>query len=184
MKVIESEVRGVTPLLMNRFPGLGQFDEKVKIVNPNIDGVQDAVKKLYSINGTIYQPASHIRGTLINAGKDLRIKGKGKATYSKTLASMVVVEPEAIPHKFKEWTVFPACTVNPSTKGRIVTYRPKFDKWELEFRLIIDDEVPIEVVKEALERAGRYVGIGDWRPATKGMYGKFMVTKFDVVEPE
>ena len=42
--------------------------------------------------------------------------------------------------------------------------------------------LPTDVLKEVLDRAGKYWGIGDWRPGTKGIHGKFMVTEFKEVK--
>lgn len=177
MKKIQCKIEGITPLLMNK-PKEYEGDSNVKIFNPNIDGDKELREKIYTIDGIVYQPATHIRGSLINAAKDLRIAGKGKSTYSKRFASMIVVEPEAIPHLFKEFDVHIVRTVNRTTKGQNMTKRPRLKKWALEFILEIDDEIPIDVLKEGLERAGKYIGIGDWRPATSGIHGKFMVTEF------
>ena len=49
---------------------------------------------------------------------------------------------------------------------------------ELTFHIIFEDEISPAVVKESLEIAGKYVGIGDWRPEKKGKFGKFQVTSF------
>lgn len=180
MKKINVRIEGTTPLLHNKPPEYEQ-DSNIKINNPNIDSNEEAKKKLYCLNGVIYQPATHIRGSLINAGKALKVKGQGKATYSKLFASMVEVFPEAIELKYKEMTVDISRTVNPNTKGANMTKRPKFKEWSLDFIINVEDEIPMDVLKEGLERAGKYVGIGDWRPATKGTHGKFMVTKFEKV---
>lgn len=171
-------IKGVTPLLFNKPPEY-EGDSAIKIANPNIDHDKDLKNKLYTSNGIVYQPATHIRGALIEAGKKLKVKGQGKATYSKMFASMVLIEPEAIPHKFTDLDIHIVRTVNPNTGGANMTKRPRLKKWELSFTVEIEEEIAPEVVKEALERAGKYVGIGDWRPATKGVHGKFMVTKFE-----
>lgn len=56
------------------------------------------------------------------------------------------------------------------------------EKWGVDFTIILNDEsVDENTVKEVLEHAGKYVGIGDWRPQTKGVMGKFMVTRFEIV---
>jgi hypothetical protein len=61
-----------------------------------------------------------------------------------------------------------------------VRYRPVFKDWELEFDINIgDDQIPIEVIKQALDHAGLYVGIGDFRPGRGGKFGKFMVVRFE-----
>jgi hypothetical protein len=47
--------------------------------------------------------------------------------------------------------------------------------------LIVDeDEMPIETLKEIFDVAGRSVGIGDFRPAKGGPFGRFMITRFEV----
>jgi hypothetical protein len=182
VKTFDVTIKGVTPLLMNRFPDVGEFDSKLKVNNPNIDGKEKALEKVYSLDGKPYQPSTHIWRALTNAGKDLRVKGKGKATYSKMIASMVCVQPDAIMHKIPKFDIFSCLTVNPNTGNRCVTHRPRFSKWELDFQLLVDDEIPTEVLKEALDRAGKYVGIGDWRPDRKGVHGKFIVTRFEETE--
>lgn len=183
-KKFKVTIVGVTPLLMNKPKEYG-FDSTVAKKVP-LQGTDEAKKaaldKIYSIKGKAYQPADHLRGALVNAGKDLRVKGKGKSTYSKMIASMVRIEPDAIMHKHTEFDIHSVFTVNPNTRGRNMTYRPRLQEWELSFDIIAEDEIPTDVLKEVLDRAGKYWGIGDWRPGTKGIHGKFMVTEFKEVK--
>lgn len=181
MRTIQVTIKGVTPLLMNK-PAEYEFDSNIRVNNPNIDAEKDIKSKIYALNGIIYTPATHIRGALINAGKDLKVKGKGKSTYSKMLASMVEVQPEAIEHKKQNFDILVSRTVNPNTRGQNMTKRPRLKEWELDFDLLADEEIPLDVLHNALERAGKYVGIGDWRPQTKGIHGKFIVTSFKEAE--
>lgn len=59
-------------------------------------------------------------------------------------------------------------------------HRPMLPEWELEFNIIFDDsDIPPEVLKNVLDWAGQFSGIGDWRPNKGGKYGKFMITKFE-----
>ena len=81
-------------------------------------------------------------------------------------------------HLIPEYEIHKALVVIPSTKGRIMRYRPMFKQWMLEFIIEFDDEIAVDAIKEALEIAGKYVGIGDWRPEKKGKFGKFQVTSF------
>ena len=58
-------------------------------------------------------------------------------------------------------------------------YRPRFDEWELDFRLIVnDDQIPTEIIRSILEHAGKHEGLGDYRPK----YGRFEVIKFEEVK--
>jgi len=181
MKRVKVTVMGVTPLLMNK-PKEYEGDSNVKVNNPKIDSEEDVKAKLYAIDGIVYQPATHFWRSLVNAGKDLQVKGKGKATYSKLFGSMVQVIPEAIEHKKQNFDVFVTRVVNPSTKGMMMCKRPRLKEWELDFELLVEEEIPLDVLKEGLERAGKYVGVGDWRPEKKGIHGKFQVTSFQEVK--
>ena len=178
MKRYKVELTGTSPLLMNK-PAEYGFDAQWVEQKASTDYEKEALQKLYvDLKGKIYQPATHIERCLIEAGKKIRVKGQGKATYSKLFGSMVSVPSMEIPHKLQKYEIFKALVVIPSTKGRVMRYRPMMNKWVLNFELEAEDEIPDDVLKEALEIAGRYVGIGDWRPEKKGKFGKFQVTAF------
>jgi len=81
--------------------------------------------------------------------------------------------------KAGKYEIFRISAVNPMTRGRMMTERPRYTKWSAQFEIILNDaSVPISVIQEILEHAGKYVGIGDWRPQTKGMHGKFLISEF------
>jgi len=176
----EVKLKGITPLLHNKPEEYGFEPEWVE-KRTNNDYEKEALKKLYvNAEGQIYQPAIHIERALIEAGKKIRVKGQGKATYSKLFGSMIEICREDIPLDSK-YEIFKALVVIPSTKGRIMRYRPMFKDWLLKFEIMFEEEIAPEVVKEALEIAGKYIGIGDWRPAKKGKFGRFQVTLFKKV---
>ena len=181
MKKYNVEITGTTPLLQNKPADYG-FDEEWVEKKATNEYEKEALKKLYiNSEGIIYQPATHIERTLMEAGKKIRVKGQGKATYSKLFGSMVNIPQMDILHINQKWEVFKALVIIPSTKGRIMRYRPMFKDWKLHFEIEFEDEIAANVIKEGLEIAGRYVGIGDWRPAMKGKFGKFQVTLFQEV---
>ena len=181
MKTIEVKIQGVSPLLQHRFPEEEQETKTKKKNATSYDGVLET--SLYRLpDGTIYEPSTHILGALKGAGGRYQIKGRGKATYRNIIGGgAVVIEPDAIPHVFQKWEVDSRPVVNPSTKGRVLRKRPCFKEWALSFRLLVDEEeMPIETLKEVFDVAGRSVGIGDFRPAKGGPFGRFMVTRFDI----
>lgn len=178
MKKYEVEIKGITPLLQNKPEEYG-FDVQWIEKQATTDWEKEALKKVYrDANGTIYQPATHIERTIIEAGKKIKMKGRGKATFSKLFGSMITIEPDAIPIINPEFEIHKALVVIPSTKGRVMRYRPMFKNWGLKFNILFEDELEPEVIKEALEIAGKYSGVGDWRPEKKGKFGKFQVTSF------
>jgi len=179
MKKYKVEITGITPLLQNK-PAEYGFDVQWVEKQASTDYEKEALQKLYiDANKVNYQPAVHIERALIEAGKKLKVKGAGKSTYSKLIGSMVSVEPECLEHINKKFEIHKALVVIPSTKGRVMRYRPMFKEWKLKFNLLFEDEIPADAMKEGLEIAGKSVGIGDWRPEKKGKFGKFQVTLFE-----
>ena len=178
MKKYKVKIQGITPLLMNK-PAEYGFDEQWVEKKASTDWEKEALQKLYvDAKGVIYQPSTHLEMSLIDAGKKIKVKEQGKATYSKLFGSMVSIEEFEIVHQKQDYEIHKMLVVIPSTKGRVMRYRPMFKEWVLEFHVTFEDEIPAEVVKEAFEIAGKYVGIGDWRPAKKGKFGKFQVTEW------
>jgi len=176
-ETIKVIIEGTTPILFNRFRDTaieGKSKRRTGALSES-----DIEDKLYKEGKKVYLPSVYIKNSLVEAGKQFKIIGKGKSTYSKIVASTVDVSPFMIEMNNSEMEVFRISAVNPMTKGRMMTERPKFSKWKASFELILNDPaVPISVINEILEQAGKYVGIGDWRPEKKGMFGKFMITSF------
>lgn len=177
MKEIQVRIKGMSPLIQHRFVVDGADSPSKKRTGvPNWK--DEGELALYrSPEGEIYQPASHLERSLQEAGKTIKIQGKRGATYGKFIGSAVEVYPEAIPHIIDKYEIDARPVV--VQRARIIRYRPIFNEWELAFTIRInDDQLPVEVIKQALDHAGLYVGIGDYRPQKGGKYGKFMVTEF------
>jgi hypothetical protein len=177
---IQVTIEGTTPLLFNRFRDVAIEGKSKKRTGAMAES--DIEDKLYlDEEGKTMLPAVYLKNCIVEASKQFKIVGKGKSTYSKLVASTVEIEPFYIDLNASKYEIFRISAVNPMTRGRMMTERPKFNKWSASFELILNDEsVPISVINEILEHSGKYVGIGDWRPQTKGMFGKFMITSFKV----
>ncbi len=183
MKTVQVVIKGITPLLMHRFPMAGAEDTSKKSTGVPDWKAEGELGLYKDAKGHIYQPASHIEGALKQASKTLKVPGKRGATYARLVGSAVSIEPDAIPHKITKYEIDARPVV--IQRARIIRYRPIFNDWELSFQIIIgDDQIPIEVVKLALEHAGQYVGIGDYRPGRGGKFGKFMVTQYKELTDE
>ena len=174
---IKVVITGTTPLLINRFRDT-QIEGKSK-KRTGAMSESDIEEKLYIVDKTICIPSVYIKNCIVEASKQFKIIGKGKATYTKIVASTTDINPFMIELKSGKYEIFRISAVNPMTKGRMMTQRPKFNKWSMEFEIHLNDPaVDISVINEILEHSGKYVGIGDWRPEKKGMFGKFMITLF------
>ena len=64
-------------------------------------------------------------------------------------------------------------------QSKHVRVRPRFDQWATEGRVaILDESITPKILQTILDMAGRYKGMGDWRPSSKtpGQFGMFEAT--------
>lgn len=62
-------------------------------------------------------------------------------------------------------------------QSRVMRCRPIFRKWSLSFSLLFDaEQIERAALITAAESGGRLVGLGDFRPANGGRFGRFSVT--------
>ena len=55
--------------------------------------------------------------------------------------------------------------------------------WRVNFKLLCDStQVELTELQRMIEAAGRYIGIGSWRPANGGRYGRFVLDAFQANE--
>ena len=176
--IFKIEIRGICPLLMHKFSedDLIKPSKRTKDKQLSESEKIDLAKQfLYTDSrGKLVQPSSHIEGTMIKAASQFTFKGK--KTYKELVKGGVFAFPELIPHKIPKWVVDARAIVNPNTRGRSMCYRPRLDDWKLAFTLEVNDaRADKNVIRQILEHAGAYIGIGNYRPR----FGRFEVTKFE-----
>lgn len=179
MKVVNVKVNGIAPLLQHRYPEESEDTKSTKKTG-RIDYSTEVTKNAFMNEaGVFYEPSSHIEGALRTAATNFQITGRGKKTYKDLVLSSIVVDPKEIPLTPQKYEVDKqSVKVN---QARVSRYRPRWDKWELGFKInILDEQFSPEVLKEILEYAGSAKGIGDYRPK----YGRFKVTEFEVEDEE
>lgn len=167
-------IRGTRPLLQNRYPLV--VNKKAARRGTGYDPEVEAKAGLHTNGGGIVcEPSSHIEGCVVDAARDFKVPGKGRRTYQSYVRAGVVVLPEMIPVKPQEYTVDLRSVV--IQRARVPKARPRFDAWELDFTAQVTDPEIIEgaTLRAILESAGRFTGIGDYRPK----FGLFTVTKFE-----
>jgi hypothetical protein len=169
-------IKGIRPLLMHKYTVESESDSKK--MKTRYDPKEDAENALYKDDeGRICTPSIHIESALSKAATSFKQPGKGRKTYRDLIKSGIQIEPLNIPHKYPEWKI----DIQRAVIGRsaVPRARPRFDKWELEFIInLVDPTIVPATLQEILNDAGRYIGIGDYRPR----YGLFEVTKFERVQ--
>lgn len=174
-QIINVKIRGIAPLLQHRYVFKDELDNKTVKKSGAKDYSDEWKRSLYFDDKIgIYQPASHIEGAMIKAAVNFQITGKAKKTYKDLFKSAVFVSPDFIPHHKKEPDYIDKRLVRVNGSG-VERLRPGFKDWMLEFNIqVLDEQIQKDVVYEILAFAGRFVGIGDFRPR----YGRFIIEKF------
>jgi hypothetical protein len=133
-----------------------------------------------SPDGKLYVPSVAMQRCVIGAAS--YSKGKGRSTLQKPVAACVLVSPEYLILDQQAYGIDARPVVNPTTKGRVVRFRPRFDEWSFEGVVEFDDVLLKESeLKRIFDDAGTRVGLLDFRPERKGPFGRFMVTLWKTI---
>lgn len=136
----------------------------------------------YDSDGQVFIPGMAFKNCLGDAAKylSIQISGKGKSTYTKHFEAGVLVL-ENLPlgvHKDEvkhEWLFVPP-DGKPGGGRRVSKCFPLFTEWVGTVTYhILDDTITRDVFQEHLEQAGKFIGIGRFRPRNRGFYGRFEV---------
>lgn len=173
-------IRGVAPLLFNRYPEeedqTGQAGAKQKRAPLTKD--EQVERSLYrDEKKQIYTPADHVIGSMIKAASSFKLEGK--RTFIDVVKGGFFIEPLKIPHVNQKYTTDWRSVVIPKQRARVMKGRARLDEWGLKFKLIcIDPRASVQDVKDIMNYAGAYKGIGDYRPR----YGRFEVVSIEQVK--
>lgn len=138
--------------------------------------------------GNVFIPPMSFKNCIAEAAKYLSVSipGKGKSTYTKHFeAGVLVTDPLVLNVKAENvdgiWLFVPS-SGRRGDGSRVWKRFPVLQKWEgkVEF-LIFDETITKEVFQYHLEQAGKFIGIGFFRPRNNGYYGRFSVEKLDWV---
>ncbi len=176
-------ITGITELICNRFTeeaaakatsGTGSSIATADRGTP----LEIAESKLYKdAEGKLCIPQPNLLRCLIEGGR-FHKAGKVQITTDKKsmLYGCVDIEGSTIElEHVQPWKVDTRPIRMPSG-GRILTHRPMFDDWKLRFVMVIDlSIVTPSLMRRIVDDAGKRIGLGDFRPATKGPYGRFVV---------
>lgn len=119
--------------------------------------------------------------------KSIQIPGKGKTTYTKFItAGVLCVSPSYLGVTKEEVECHRIFTPASGKRGdgkRVWRYYPIFHEWEIEMDfLILDSTITKEVFETFLADAGKFIGIGRFRPRNNGYFGRFEIKKLDWVK--
>lgn len=133
-------------------------------------------------DGKVFIPAASFKNCIAEAAKylNLQIPGKGKATYTKHFEAGIIV-PEPLHLNVPKEDVqchrlfLPADGKRGSGK-RVWKNMPIIHQWSgaVTF-LILDETITKEIFQKVLEEAGKFIGVGTFRPRNNGTFGRFEI---------
>jgi len=140
----------------------------------------------YDESGEVFIPPMAFKNCLAEAAKYLsvRIPGKGKATYTKHFESgVLVVDPVYLGMKKDDvqgiWLFVPSDGKRGSG-SRVNKCFPVIPHWEATVVFhVLDETITKDVFRKHLEEAGKFIGIGVFRPRRNGYYGRFEIVEFE-----
>ena len=132
--------------------------------------------------GIVFIPPMSFKNCLAEAAKykSIQIPGKGKSTYTKHFeAGVLCFTPLTLGVKVDDVEGETFHVPSDGRRGgttRVEKCFPVIRSWEgvVEF-LVLDDLIDDEVFATHLEDAGKFIGIGRFRPRNNGFYGRFKV---------
>lgn len=186
MRLINVEIKGVTPLLIHRFSEEAEAAKATRNIEVKTrDPREEATKHAYiASDGTYYFSAFSITSSMGNAGSNHKMKGSRKtlkfivpAAVRLLTDAITILDETGKPAKTFEVDSRPVTI--PATKGRIMRHRPRWNQWGAQFQLHInEDMLAIDSAHTLLNEAGMSYGIGDFRPEKRGPFGTFLVTNW------
>ena len=139
----------------------------------------------------LFIPAMAFKKALESAARfnSRQIPGKGKQTYTKHFASGVLVYgnlPLAVKKaEVKGTKVFVPSDGKAGGGRRVNKIFPTIDSWEGEVEFfIVDSTITEDVFIDTLMDAGKFIGIGVYRPERSGIHGRFSVESVEWIDPD
>lgn len=166
MKEYNIRIEGVAPLIMAGLSSDNAIETMLNKVDKNKLPSKEIEKRIYICpDGRIYQPASHIEYSLMDAANELEYIIE---------KSTIFIMPREIIHEIQKYTIDERAVVRPNNQ-RLMLKRPRLDKWALKFLLkITNDKLSRDDIKNLLEYTGKAIGLEDLRPRM----GRFVLTEF------
>lgn len=137
-----------------------------------------------NVDGNVFIPPMAFKNCLSESAKYLgmQIPGKGKATYTKHFeAGLLIMDPLVLPIRAEdvvgEWFHVPADGRRGGSR-RVLRCFPVIPSWAGDvIAYVLDEAITSEVLDTHAREAGRFIGIGRFRPRNNGFYGRFEVER-------
>lgn len=191
----QATVEGTRPLLMAAFPieeMLANEGAAGRRTKPSSMTPREQAEKLAYRNPdkSLYIPTAAFARAIREAGGNHKMKGTRKSAKYVVPAAVLMMGEQALLHDadnnpLTTFEVFSISAVNQVTKARIITHRPRIDRWRATFQVRVNTNMLTpSFVNDLLTEAGMTLGVGAWRPEKGGSFGLFQVIHWDQRDAE
>lgn len=181
MKTILTEIKGVSPLLINRFTENSELPQRMRKA-----GKKDYGTPRFQAEATAYSdpdlklwvPSMWVKGAIQAIASDYKLPSSRKSVKSVSGGSILFPEEKLY---FNENYFLKDIEVDSRPvvihRARVMRHRARLELWSIKFNIEIDDSIlDVENVHDILSDAGKRSGIGDYRPQKGGPFGRFQIT--------
>lgn len=184
---IRVRVVGLTPMLMNNASSMN-----VKVGSKATPEEQAAPLVIDDGKGYLAIPSFALRTSLCDGGAFIPSpipKKKMKSFLYETISILpeewLTLTRDGVPIPDTEWDIDGRRVRMKGTGGSVWRHRPKIELpwafeavivWDTPFTTQGDQEVMLAGIRESAHRSGVCVGLGDFRPQTKGIFGRYELT--------
>ena len=200
MKLVSVLVRGISPMLMNpateevlaQLPGAGAGYKKGKDMK---DRTREEIAEARVIRNKIANkegkhevgiPAEYLYACIVEAGRLVAYDGKKKiSTMDTTLIFSFLSIKESF-FSFEnhdgKYEIDVRRGVNKTTKGAQAIVRPRFNDWKFRVTLEVDESdsnLTASKAREIFDKAGKMIGLADFRPTCRGPFGRFEIAEWN-----
>lgn len=144
------------------------------------------LERLHLLDGQVMIPSAGMHQAIVSAAKYAKrqIPGQGKATWTAKFQSGIQISSKLLltrdgkPIGKKETTPIDVYANSDGVRGsgkRVMRRFPQIPSgWECTFEVVVlDPIITKEIMKEFVELAGLFIGIGQYRPSNGGNNGRF-----------
>lgn len=143
----------------------------------------------YEASGEIFIPPMAFKKCIENVASylSIKIKGKGNQTFSKKFKAATICSEKVMlgiqKDDVESEVLFVPSDGKPGGGCRVEKTFPLIHEWSgvVEF-YILDNTITPKIFEHHLKEAGKFIGIGRFRPINGGFYGRFNVEKIDIEE--
>jgi len=182
VRVATAKIKGVSPYSQSAVIDPEKFPKKQKESSADYESRIWPERMHRDKDGFVIIPPMVFKNAISDAAKYLamQIPGKGKATYTKHFeAGVLILDPSPLGVKAEDVQaerLFVPASGRRGDGKRVWKYFPFIPEWETEVVFhIADDTITKDVFQYHLEQAGKFIGIGRFRPRNNGFYGRFVV---------